>query len=324
MYRFLLLLFLVASGCTPKVEPIPLSIMRFDHDVWTLKDSVSPTALETIRLRYGAFGALYFEEMVHLGSQTDSLFPERIRLFLDHPVVDGAFSQTRALYSDLASEERAFGEAFARYTSFFPDEPLPEFYACVTGFNHSVVTAEGIVAIGLDKYLGSEEPYYGRLGLAEYQRRVMRREYLVPDVMRAIGYARFAKNDSSENLISDMIFEGRNLYFVKQLLPQFPDTLLFGFTGAQLDWCHAAKSDIWRMLIEQELLFSADRMTRIKLIQPAPFTSYFSTESPGRAAVWLGYEIVRAYMKQNPELSIPHLMAERNYQNILNGSRFKP
>lgn len=324
MYRYLLLLLLVAAGCTPRVEPIPLSIVRFDHDVWALKDSVSQAALDSIRLRYGAFGALYFEEVIQLGSQKDSLFPERIRLFVDHPVVVGAFTQAQAVFSDLATEESTMGEAFAHYAKLFPDEPLPDFYACVTGFNHSVVTAEGIVAIGLDKYLGSEEPLYGQLGLADYQRRVMRREYMVPDVLRAIGYARFAKNDSSENLISDMIYEGRNLYFVQQLLPKSPDTLLFGFTRAQLDWCHAAKSDIWRMLIEQELLFSADRMTRIKLIQPAPYTSYFSTESPGRAAVWLGYEIVRAYMKENPAVSMPLLMAERNYQKILNGSRFKP
>lgn len=324
MHKLLLFFCLFTVGCGSGVEPVQLTINRFDQDLWQLSDTSSRVRPDSLFAAFGSFPDLYFEEMIRIGSVADSFFFDNLQVFLHHPVVTGAFSRVQTLFPDLIPEERALGEAFARYAAAFPDDSLPALYACVTGFNHSVVTAEGLVAIGLDKYLGSDEDFYTQLGLAEYQRRVMRRAYIVPDVMRAMGYARFAKDDSVDNLIADMIYEGRNLWFVKEMLPGYADTLLFGFTASQWEWCRAARQDMWRMLVDQELLFSSDRMTRIKLIQPAPFTPYFSVESPGRAAVWLGYEVVKAYAKQNPSLSLRQLMEETQYLKILNGSRFKP
>ena len=324
MRRLLLFFLLFASGCRTEVVPVGLTINRLDQALQLLSDTSVQVRSDTLLRRFGSFGNLYFEEMIRIGNPADSLFAGNLQFFLHHPVVEGAFSRVKSVFPDLIPEERALGEAFARYTLSFPDDSLPTLYSCVTGFNHSVVTAEGIVAIGLDKYLGDDEAFYTQLGVSAYQKRVMRREYMVPDVMRAMGYARFAKSDSVDNLIADMIYEGRNLWFVKQMLPGYADTLLFGFSSKQLEWCQAARQDMWRLLVEQELLFSSDRMTRIKLIQPAPYTPYFSVESPGRAAVWLGYEVVKAYVKQNPSLSLRNLMEETQYLNILNGSRFKP
>ena len=202
--------------------------------------------------------------------------------------------------------------------------PIPQVYTCVTGFNQSITTSGNLLVIGLDKYLGENDNYYARLGIPAYQSRLMSREYIPTDAVRAMGYAYFPKNDSIFNLASEIIYEGRNYYFAGQLLPSVPDTILFGFTKKQLDWCKASRADMWRFLVEQKLLFTNERMHIVKLINPSPHTTYFSPDSPGRAAVWLGYEIVKAYMKENPETSLKNLMNEPDYRNILNGSRFRP
>jgi hypothetical protein len=61
-----------------------------------------------------------------------------------------------------------------------------------------------------------------------------------------------------------------------------------------------------------------------KLTDEAPFTSYFTSESPGRAAVWLGFRIIEAYMMKNPEVSLEALMRETDIQWILEKAKYNP
>jgi hypothetical protein len=61
-----------------------------------------------------------------------------------------------------------------------------------------------------------------------------------------------------------------------------------------------------------------------RFIDDAPYTAAFSEESPGRTGVWLGWQIVRSYMKQNKNTKLANLMNNANYQSILNQSGYQP
>jgi len=65
-------------------------------------------------------------------------------------------------------------------------------------------------------------------------------------------------------------------------------------------------------------------MNIVRFIGPAPFTSSFTNDSPGRTGSWLGWQIVRKYMKKNPEITLPELMKDDDYQKILNDSGYSP
>lgn len=54
--------------------------------------------------------------------------------------------------------------------------------------------------------------------------------------------------------------------------------------------------------LEHKLLYSTAMLDRSKIVNEAPFTSYFGNKSPGRAAIYCAYNIVRAYMDAHPEL----------------------
>ncbi|PKP02856.1 MAG: gliding motility lipoprotein GldB, partial [Bacteroidetes bacterium HGW-Bacteroidetes-9] len=53
------------------------------------------------------------------------------------------------------------------------------------------------------------------------------------------------------------------------------------------------------------------------------FTASFSQESPSRTGAWLGWQIVKSYMKNNDSM-IAGLMANANSQEILEKSGYKP
>jgi len=134
----------------------------------------------------------------------------------------------------------------------------------------------------------------------------------------------FEFNDSVDDLISNMIYSGKLMYLLHALLPEQPDTLKWGFTSNQLNFCINNEKQMWTYLVSNKLLFNSDRFTVNKFIEEGPFTSDFTNESPGRAAIWLGYRIVRSYMNKNPDLTIEDLMKESNYMNILNLSAYNP
>ncbi|NSW94389.1 MAG: gliding motility lipoprotein GldB, partial [Bacteroidales bacterium] len=61
-----------------------------------------------------------------------------------------------------------------------------------------------------------------------------------------------------------------------------------------------------------------------KLIGDAPFTSYFTNESPGKAAVWIGFRIVESYMKNNKGVKLSDLMQDKDIQGLVEKARYNP
>ncbi|HNY14409.1 MAG TPA: hypothetical protein PKI12_02635, partial [Bacteroidales bacterium] len=112
--------------------------------------------------------------------------------------------------------------------------------------------------------------------------------------------------------------------FKKCMIPSVSDTLLFGFTGDQMKFCRNNESRMWLYMIEEDLLFSSDQFIIRKLTGEAPFTSYFSNESPGRAAVWIGFRIIESYMALNKNVSLGEMMEITDVQAILDGAKYRP
>jgi len=65
-------------------------------------------------------------------------------------------------------------------------------------------------------------------------------------------------------------------------------------------------------------------MDIIRYINASPTTSGFPLDSPGRTGVWIGWQIVRKYMKNFPETTLSELMQNSDYQQILNDSKYFP
>ena len=192
--------------------------------------------------------------------------------------------------------------AFRHYLYYFPEKNVPAVYTCITGFNNSIITGDSILGIGLDRYLGADCKYYPMLEIYNYMSARMTPENIVPDCMYGWGASEwdfdFLKYPA-DNVLTEMIHQGKLKYFQKCMLPETSDELIFGFNPDQMKFCRNNERQMWEYLIENDLLFSTDQFTIRKLTGEAPFTSYFTNESPGKAAVWLGFRIVESYMMKN-------------------------
>ncbi len=54
-------------------------------------------------------------------------------------------------------------------------------------------------------------------------------------------------NYPADNVLSEMIHEGKLRYFEKCMIPDINDTLLFGFTRNQMKFCRNNEDQMWTL-----------------------------------------------------------------------------
>jgi hypothetical protein len=278
---------------------LDIKINRLDKDLFELDLGNIEKEVPGIIENYGEFFELYNARVINLGNPHNIDYPNKLAGFIT---------------------DYTMNQVYEKVMDVFPDV----IYTFIGGFNQSVVISDSILAIGFDKYLGEDCEFYVRLKIANYLQKNMNPENIPTDAVRAWAHTEFVYNDSINNLVNNMVYQGKIQYFLDAMFPQTSDSLKLGFTANQLRWCINNEYQMWNYLIEEKLLFSTDYMTINKHINPAPFTSGYPKESPGRASVWLGHEIVKAYMKRNPDILIKDLMLDDDYQKILSESRYEP
>src|SRR5205823_565433 len=100
-------------------------------------------------------------------------------------------------------------------------------------------------------------------------------------------------------LLEHCIFYGKLYYGVQALLPDHHDSLIIGYSGAQLRYCEAYEKKLWGFFASSNRLFENNMNTVRELTSEGPFTGAISKECPPRIAMWIGWQIVRSYMKNN-------------------------
>ncbi|MDR1668100.1 MAG: hypothetical protein LBS03_10510 [Bacteroidales bacterium] len=310
------------GGCHTAPET-KTNIDRMEQRLFSIPTDSVEAAVPHLRLRYGRLFELYNNRIIAIGPSTNPQYPQKLIEFLTDSRMYATYRKVMAYYPDVTDLEKELTAAFSRYHKYFPNRDIPSVYTLISGFNQSMSVDEGLLAISLDKYLGMNEDYYIGLDIPAYQRRLMDKPYIVPDCMKAMAYTEFPDTDTVNTVLSSILYEGKIAYFVSRMLPALPDSLIFGYTAAQMQWCKNNTRQMWTFLVEKKMLYRTDYLTIAKLVKPAPFTSFFTRESPGRAAVWLGYQIIQSYVASE-KLSLDELMNRRNDPTLLSKAKFRP
>jgi hypothetical protein len=303
-----------------------IEIKRLEKDLFSLNPEEIPGRVPELKNKYGSFLQL-FSYVINSGDINEPSFGDFLARFCTDRQNNEVYGLTMNLYPELGSVTKELEDAFRHYLYYFPGRIVPEVFSCITGFNSSIITGDSVLGIGLDRYLGADCEYYPRLEIYSYMSARMTPEYIVPDCIYAWGASEWdfaSMNYPADNVLSEMIHEGKLKYFEKCMLPDNGDEIIFGFTSDQMKFCRNNERQMWQYMIENDLVFKTDHFIIRKLIGDGPFTSYFTNESPGRAAVWIGFRIVESYMDRNRETSLESLMNDLNIQQILEKAKYDP
>ncbi|TVR41830.1 MAG: hypothetical protein EA394_04950 [Bacteroidia bacterium] len=247
--------------------------------------------------------------------------------YVTDPFLIELYLDSKDIWSDLSELRSSLNRVFRFYKYHFADEAIPRIYTYISGvdYNPPVIYADGHLVMALDKYLGADYIYYDQLKIPRYLSRWMFPEMLPADVVRALADKHLeAVSPEPRTLLDHMIHAGKKQFFIDCMLPRIHDSLKISYTGSQLEWISGNEGFVWAYKLDNELLYSTDQATIQLFLGKAPFTSAFSRQSAPQTGVWIGWQIVRDYMRRNPEITLQELIKETDARKILTGARYRP
>jgi len=131
-------------------------------------------------------------------------------------------------------------------------------------------------------------------------------------------------NLNDQTMVASMIYYGKAHYFVERVLPDLADSLNIMYSGQELKEVENHKNLIWGHFISEKLLFNSTRFIVDKYCGERPKVVEIGDKCPGRIGRWLGWQIVRSYMREHPEVTLKQLMEEKDAQKIFKQSKFNP
>lgn len=228
---------------------------------------------------------------------------------------DSTFRSTEQWQGDL---QRFFQHV--RY--YFPDFRVPQARTFVSGLSQDIFVNDSLLVISTDFFVGPKAVYLPNV--PGYILRRYRSEYVLPTVALAVSSKYNRKAVTNTTMLGEMIQNGKALYFAEKMLPCTTDSLLIGFPAKDLQNVNFNEAKIWGHFLQKNLLYSTNTFQIQKYIGERPNVPEIDKTCPGRVGQWVGWQIVRKYMAENPQVTLAQLMANKDPQRILTASRYRP
>ena len=259
------------------------------------------------------------------GDLTDTNAILQLKSFFVDPHMIELNNLVQQKYPDLNDLEESINLAFRYLQYHFPQIPTPTVYSYVSGldFRFPIKYANENMIIGLDMYLGENTKVYQVSGFPKYRNHWSVKETIVRDAMEEMSSGIMGEKKASDNLLEQMVYEGKKLYFIKSMIPDLNDSILFKFTSSQLQWITSYEANVWSYILENQLLYDNDKQMIRKFMADGPFNDLFAKASPPRVGWYLGWKIVKGYMEET-DADLTQLLLETNAQRILKLSHYKP
>lgn len=156
-----------------------IKIHRYDRLQFEASALNSFTSLQKMNTNYPHATKLLIEDVLALGSVDDEKINDRLCAYYSDTSLVNLMLDVEDKYKDLSSFEKELTKGFLFLKKRIPSIPIPVVYSQISALNQSIVVADSLIGISLDKYMGEEYPMYKRY-YYDYQRRTMNPERIVP------------------------------------------------------------------------------------------------------------------------------------------------
>jgi len=311
----LLILTITLFSCATKDEtefeiekiPINIEITRFDKAFGTVK-------VEDLAKLKKAFPE-FFPKKYH-----DSIWVQKMQDTLQQEL----YKEVIKKYPSGEKLSQNLSDLFKHIKYYFPQFKTPEVITTTSDvdYRNKIFLSDSLLVIALDTYLGSDHFFY--LDIPKYVVQNMKESQIIPDVA-SIYAQKFIPKIKSRAFLAQMIYYGRILYLKDLWLPETSDEIKIGYTKEQLTWIKDNEVEVWRNFVENEYLYSTKPKLTSRFINPAPFSKFYleiDNDSPGMVGRYVGWQIVRSFMKQKgADLEQLLTLSE---EEIFKKSKYKP
>ena len=162
------------ASCTSDVQPdlseveVDLDVSRFERSLASFNGTLDSTGVEQLRKQYGSFVDVFARNIMSMPGENDSMLAVQLSHFMSDSAVTGIFELVDERYPDTGSIESVLEEFFRHFRYYYPEGKIPHVVTYVSAFNYGVVISDSTMGIGLDMFLGPDEPFYPLIGIPQY------------------------------------------------------------------------------------------------------------------------------------------------------------
>lgn len=314
-YLFILFAAIGLTGCSEKAKvnseieeiPVEVQVLRFDKEFIETPDA----GFSKLKQKYPFLLPANVPDEEWMNKRNDSLFK------VLYKEVQTKFADTKQLEADLES-------LFKHIKYYFPNQKPGKVVTLISEVDVDAKTiyTDSLSIISLDTYLGKQHRFYEVFDtylLGSFEPTQITSDLAESFITTQLSYP----ND--RQFLSQIIYSGKIMYAKDLLIPNASDDIKMGYSPEQIQWCFDNESHMWKYFIENKLLYDSDSKLYGRFIQNAPFSKFYldlDDESPGRVGVWIGWQIVRSYMKNN-NVTLQELFA-KDAKEIFDNSKYKP
>lgn len=315
-YIYVILIGVLFFSCDKKtkiesaVEEIPVSmkVHRFEQAFFDAK----PEDLPRVKAKYPDFFP---------ANTPDNVWIDKMQ----HPQWRELYQEVEKKYKNFNTKQTEIEDLFKHIKYYFPTIKTPQIYTVIGEMDYlnKSIYANDKLIIALELYLGKDHKFYS--DFPEYIRQNFEERQMLPDIVSSLAFGIVPVSKNKE-LLSLMINSGKELYLKDILLPNYTDAERIGYSAEQIKFCNENENYMWEYFVSNKLLFSTDSRLSNRFINMAPFSKFYleiDNDTPGRVGQWVGWQIVRSFMENNPKISVRELLT-MDSKEIFEKSKYKP
>lgn len=343
-FKYLLVAFILialagCNGCSktksrekPDVSNInfQLQFLRFDRDFSNFKSNSFEQQRQLMQQRYGEFYEFYVNQFV-IGPRepgdTADIEQDAIKRFVSDVYVSRIQDSINHYFADTKDLEQELTLSLKYFKYYFPKITIPKVVTVYSMLSNGAFTyGDETLGIGLDCYLGENNPDYDSAQIYQYVRHKMKKEYVVRNAMEVMYNLYFGQDPTARKTFGEaMVEKGKKIYFLSYIMPDAPDSLLLGYTAAQTEWCEKSEHAIWQFFNDKDLLYKEDYMDQKRYLDEGPGAQGMPAEAPGNVGSWVGLQIVRKFMESaGGKISLQDLIVKYDSKTIFEKSHYRP
>ncbi|MCO5247632.1 MAG: DUF2268 domain-containing putative Zn-dependent protease [Chitinophagales bacterium] len=305
----------------------PLPTIRLEQDLYAIPKNQTKEGIDKLTKEYPVLMDFYLKAVLELDdtSKSRQYTYNVLDELIHHPDMVKLNDTIQLVFKDFEKYEKELNLVIKNYQYYFPGMPVPRLVTYTSQFGPKSFYYKNYLGVGLDLYLGVDYPYYSSMGFPNFIIKRLQQKYITSDA--AFVITQDLKDEPLKrgaSLLDMMVYYGKLYYIASYLLPEKPMEDFFYYSKEDWQWCVNNEKEIWAFLIDGDWLFDNTYIDYGKFINDAPTTMGMPQGAPDRVGRWVGYQIVKKYMKNFPNTSFQELLKMESGQEILNHSKYKP
>ncbi|MBM77788.1 MAG: hypothetical protein CL846_04845 [Crocinitomicaceae bacterium] len=296
---------------------VDINLERMEQDVFD-RSKEATKKHQFLLNKYGDFYKYYFAYIIGAGDPDGPTSSKRLDDFIKDSTVNLFYNELKKEFNNFHPFENELTKAFKHYKYYFPDSAVPKVTTFYSNFEYQVLDTKYGLAIGIELFLGKENPLIKRLPkniFHQYLIDKMEKKFLSSRTLYGFLYNRFY-TPLGDDLISSIIAEGKIYYLLKLILPELPENIIMLYDKDELNWCINNQNNVWKLMINKQLIYSKDKRMINDFILLGPSTKQLGPDSPAYVGKWIGFQIIKDYANSTNK-SINEILEEKNVQTLL-------